>query len=116
MQCLHGGMHERNGHQIESIFSRPAKRFFGARRSYPDWRMRSLHRLWQHANMVVVEEFAVEVDRFVGPRLAQDFRPLNHALGALLPACAKSQILDGLASFADAKVQSAIGENIDHAV
>src|SRR5262249_60733490 len=108
MQCLDGGVHEGNGPQIESIFSRPAKRFFGTRRSYPDRRMGSLHRLWQHANMIVVEEFAVEVDRFVGPRLAQDFGPFNHALGALLPACAKPQILDGLASLADSKGQSAI--------
>src|SRR5215510_6709088 len=109
MQCLDGGMHEGNGHQIESIFSRPAKCFFGTCRSYPDWRMGSLHRLWQHANMVVVEEFAVEVDRFIGPRLAQDFGPLNRALGALLPAGAKPQILDGLAALADAKVQAAVG-------
>src|SRR5262244_848126 len=96
-------MHKGKCHQVESIFSRPAKRFFGTRRSYPDWRMGSLHRLWQHANIIVVEEFAVEVDGFVGPRPPQDFGSLNHTLGALLPACPKSQILDGLAAFADAK-------------
>src|SRR6516164_5561588 len=106
-------MYERNRHQIESLFARPSKRFFGASRPHPDRRVGPLHRFWQNADVVVVEKLAVEGDRFVGPRLAQDFGALSHALGSLLPASAEPHVLDGLATLADAKVQAAIGDDVD---
>src|SRR6516164_2066001 len=63
------------GHQMKSIFAGPAKAFFAARTTHPDGRMGTLHRLWYHRDVLILEELSFEIDRLVRPSLANDFHP-----------------------------------------
>src|ERR1044072_5438818 len=71
----------RQGHQVKPVLSCPAKTILTARTTHPDRGMRTLDRLRKDGNVVDVIELAFEVDRFIGPGLANDFYSLVHSHG-----------------------------------
>src|SRR5215831_11856513 len=102
-------MHERYGHQIETLFAGPAKGIFAPGRTDPNGRMRPLHRLGQNVDILIAIEFSGKIDWFVGPRLADDCRALMKTRRSFTAARSELSVFDGLAPFADTEIEPAIG-------
>ena len=64
-------IHIRENHQIETILSGPAKGIL-TMGTHPDGRVRTLNWLGKDVDVVVLEEFATEVNRLVRPGLPDD--------------------------------------------
>src|SRR5215510_8209484 len=101
---------------MKSVLSRPAEAVVATCTTDPDWRMRPLHRLGKNGDIADLIELAFEVDRSIGPGLANDLHALIHTSGGFSLVKAKFFVFVRFAPFADAKIQPAVRNHVHHGV
>src|SRR5438132_8554263 len=79
----HRLIHVGQGQQVKPLLPRPAVGVVTAGSSYPDWRVRLLHWLWQESDALIAEELAGEIQRLSRPALPDDRGALTQAYDAV---------------------------------
>src|SRR5262245_26771637 len=99
---------------MKRVFSRPTKAIFTARATDPDRRARALYWLWINRHVFIVVKLSFDVDRRIRPRLQYDLDAFVHAPGRFLLIDAIFFVFMCLAALADAEIQAAVRNDIDH--
>ena len=101
---------------MKAVLAGPAKAIFAACASDPKIGMRPLHWFRKHRHVLIVVKLALKTDRLVRPRLQHHFDAFIHALGGFLLIDAELFVLMRFAAFADAEIQPAVGNDVDHRI